>query len=907
MLPLQLQLLLLLHFKFLFINHTHHLSLWLFVAHHFPNTFHSWLRNISKTMFTRDALQQAATAAMEPGDSARKTEGLALIAQIESEAQLWLVPSLEILQNPSSPTEAQFVAFQVVDRTLASSPTSEQLNIIRETIWSRSMNLNVVFITNKLADCLTTLFITMYPASWSTFFENLLQLINDRPESMELVASLLLAIHRKIGDQLFERTPAEHAKANDLKDAIRVHDMNNITQIFSVLLQSSPKIIIKALDAFSGFSQWADIQLMLPLFPLLKQNLEKSIPDDDLGLSATAERAICALLAKKMDPEAKLELLKTTGVLDSSFMAYPLIAHSVLLESSKGMVRSNVQKQLVLVSDAALNPVLNFLKSTTDEETELSIQLIPGLTEYIKGTSNLDTVAQVLKALIMTSKRSDFRADDTFDELRQQLVSLQLLIAQNTNFGELFYSVASLAIGELLAANDPFALELAVHELSVMGLLCPTHGSEFSALVLKVTDTPVCDHPILAVPFVDLCARHAVLLESNGNIISILNCVSQALKISDSEVQVRAFRSLHRLVKSALNKNSIDSSMGEQLLTLLEPLFGMDTDPQLYELCGFLIGVSNSGESELQKLLNALCSTPDLPHLSVLVSLIKGVVECNKLPDPLKAQLLIAAQYVIVVLEQHPELRDPCRQIFSHILACLGSNALYAETTAFVELIVRATDIESLSGLLSFVTQLMHAFRGDSQILTLLSNLAPALFSKVFEILGTLDTLAKEQQGSTDTELERRNAVSCFVQFIPHVVGNGFGLILNPELLSHVLSALASVVSTDPNRQNQRLAVVSLTRLVSLDQISQSDEAMQNLTGLCYAVPSNLGAVGDMKPVVLELAALQHALIQRGGPGYIAWLTPFLEGSGIALNCELPLKEFKQMFIQQQERLNING
>lgn len=347
-------------------------------------------------MDAADQLDQAVMLALGGSDADIKARALEFVTQVQAEANSWLAPCLEIVLSANRPDQTQFFALQIIERTISSSQDLQSLNNIRSKLWLLATSNSAAprHFRNKLANVLGTLFTRLYPEEWPSFFTDLLQLVAQYPEnSGELYVNVLLSVHEKIGDQLFAREAEEMQRANWLKDMVRERDAVRLAQSWGQLLgggAANDAVIDGILRVMSGWVVWTDVALISPTVPLIEKQMANPATKNSAVL------CLAEIIAKKMAPDLKLELLRGTNVIaalkscsrDSPEFVELLakLVNGVLFEAAHALNElpladaSSVTQGLDLVIADLFPLVLEFLGNEFDDT---SLQLVPGITEFL--------------------------------------------------------------------------------------------------------------------------------------------------------------------------------------------------------------------------------------------------------------------------------------------------------------------------------------------------------------------------------------------------------------------------------------------------------------------------------------------------------------------------------------------
>lgn len=422
-----------------------------------------------------EQLDKAVSVALQPADAGLKEQALQFISQVQNDAASWVVPALEIVGSNQFSDPTQFCALDIVERCINTTPDDNQINLIRSKIWERVGAISVdnpKHIVNKLALVVKTLFVRLYPTHWPSFFVDFQQLVENGSQFADLYISVLLAIHQEIGDQLFARSPEEAQRASALKDAVRDNDATRVAESWVHLLQnqgSSPQLLNGVMNVVSGWVVWTDMGLVLPSVPLIQQRVQQA------EVREAAVNALSEILSKKMSPDLKMQLIETINIgstlssLQSSQSSstpefdetVARLVNSVLFEASHALTElpsqtvSPLSVRLEAIIDDVFPLVYVYL---TNEYDDTSVQLIPGVTEYLTflrrestrsdrkislggvlSAERLDKLRKLLHAVIVKCQfdpddydisTDEDEAEPEFEEFRAKLRILQETISK---------------------------------------------------------------------------------------------------------------------------------------------------------------------------------------------------------------------------------------------------------------------------------------------------------------------------------------------------------------------------------------------------------------------------------------------------------------------------------------------
>lgn len=174
------------------------------------------------------------------------------------------------------------------------------------------------FIKNKLAQVLVTLIYLEYPLVWSSVFVDLLPHLNKGRVVIDMFCRVLNSLDDEVISLDYPRSPEDMAVAGRVKDAMRQQCVEQIVrawyEIVSMYRNSDFEVCTSVLECMPKYISWIDINLIandafIPLF------FELVLGD---GLSeqfrGAAVGCVLAVVSKRMDPQSKLNLLKSLHI-----------------------------------------------------------------------------------------------------------------------------------------------------------------------------------------------------------------------------------------------------------------------------------------------------------------------------------------------------------------------------------------------------------------------------------------------------------------------------------------------------------------------------------------------------------------------------------------------------------------
>jgi exportin-T len=184
-----------------------------------------------------------------------------------------------------------------------------------------------VFLKNKLAIIFVHIFIHEFPDDWPTFFGDISSFSSDDDtaiDTLEFFLRVLHIMHEDVVDRQFSRDQKELVRNSNIKDAMRVHSMPFVAEVWHHVLatyaDSNLNLVNICLNVISQYIDWIDIDLIVndkfcPLFFRFLQSPSQ--------LQANACQCITAIVEKGMETSLKIQLLKSMSLVDVLVMLVP--------------------------------------------------------------------------------------------------------------------------------------------------------------------------------------------------------------------------------------------------------------------------------------------------------------------------------------------------------------------------------------------------------------------------------------------------------------------------------------------------------------------------------------------------------------------------------------------------------
>ena len=509
-----------------------------------------YLDRLSLTVQVGNAIEIAWNPQSEP---ALKAQAFDFLTQLRSEPQSWTVCLPLALRQPPAPEVVRHFCLDIVNGAVQSGRISQQeLLSVKERLLGYlgenysaggQVSQDQSNIRNKFSEVLTSLFVTLYPSEWTTFFDDLLDLTaakSSGPATQDsslgtlFYLRVVVSIHDEIADVMLSRSPEEQQRDNALKDLIRERDVQKIAASWQTFLScfagKDSAVVEQCLSAIGRWATWIDLSLIINdaflnlLFGLVSDGLsggdqaKSKLRDEALG-------TIMEILGKKMKASDKLDLIE---VLKVDEMISRLAASSSLQEkrfsSEYDTDFAEVVARLVNLTMLDVVNILDrapeadpikqranghlkilspyMLRFFSDEYDEICSSIIPCLTDLLtffrkKGKSHPDYLSMlpsILEAIVAKMKydetsewgsEQDQTDEAEFQDLRKRLQVLQQAVAavDETLFTNTMSALVVQCFDTFQRAGSQMNwrdIDLALHEMFLFGQLAVKNGNIYS-------------------------------------------------------------------------------------------------------------------------------------------------------------------------------------------------------------------------------------------------------------------------------------------------------------------------------------------------------------------------------------------------------------------------------------------
>ncbi|KAI0223655.1 pre-tRNA nuclear export protein [Massospora cicadina] len=604
---------------------------------------------------------------------------------------------------------ARLFALQTIDHVL--NNRFNQLISLEQTVWLRDALWNFVtevylvegeafyYNRTKLATTLAILFRRLYLQHWDSFFDDLLGLLKWKATELatELFLRVLQAIDEEVVNATLYRGKDEANLNTDLKDKMRVRDLNNLVPIWNQIIMahqtSQPEFAVMGLGIMGAFADWIDINLVVTesfitlLFKLLRSPKEAV---SSLELRNAACDCLNMIISKGMKPYEKMQLLQLFGVVEL-LSGLPLddsdfIEHVAKLTNKVGLeyflIWKEADQDLELQANAykfleQLMPlVLKFLSNEREETTVALFPIVNELLNLLKQQTKRGQIltesqniflGKLLTVLIAKFKYPDdfeWEEQDEEDEeshfgsTRKSLKAFFDAIGHLNRplFDNLVHSVVT-ATFTAPTASHWTTLELALRILYQVSanhsklLVFVTESGEpnyLSDMMRKMVESDVlkCTHPSLAPAFFENAVRYYQFFELQPNLVpTVLACFLDKRGIYHDVPVVRyriwyLFLRYVKLLKGLAGRYAEDIIPGLQPALVIRPELPKGFDPQVPLSHTEISTNAVSGQLHLFEAVGALVASADAMPKERKVDIIQSVLA------PLVAKLQTGAAQV---------------------------------------------------------------------------------------------------------------------------------------------------------------------------------------------------------------------------------------------------------------------
>ncbi|XP_065673145.1 exportin-T isoform X2 [Hydra vulgaris] len=589
--------------------------------------------------------------------------------EFKKQDQGWQLCANVLESNIYRDERVQFFCLQVLEAHIKSryaqiedSMKENLKSCLRKWYFQCCITQQKNFILNKTSHLLCLVFIQEYPNKWTSFFTELLELLEKGPLAVDLYLRVLLAVDEEVVARHIPHTPQELERNTTIKDYMRDHCINDLVeswyQILQLYEQADTNIVCLCLKVMGAFVSWININLIAN--DRFISHLLGYLSNEKLRGSTCS--CLLEIINKGMEPAPKTQLVKSlakvlenTGVLSANIedetdftvklsslingMGVQLI--SSFNKLSKIESESGLKIEILDAIDTNVLPMLRFLGDDDDDVSEAVFEFCHGylnLLKQLNGTSICankhikDIILVVIKKLKF-DEDFDFEneGDDEVDflEYRKQMKVLFNYLAKLD--GKLFIS----SIYEITNCTFknwrqlPFKdVEVAVYILYCLGEAFPAQELFTDALYFSLFQNMMCllidsninehKHSAIKLQFFETVTRYERFFYAQTQYIPTVLIAfldEHGLKNLDCAVSSRASFLLMRFIKSL--KNQMQPYV-EDVFRRVQEILGVKNEKNvgisendkyyLYEVAAILVTCSNASQEKQLIMMESLTS-----------------------------------------------------------------------------------------------------------------------------------------------------------------------------------------------------------------------------------------------------------------------------------------------------------
>ncbi|KAI8325618.1 Xpo1-domain-containing protein [Martensiomyces pterosporus] len=291
-----------------------------------------------------EQIEEAVRCALNPSsDQAVVAQAMQYCEHVKASPDGWQLCLQLFTRIPESTPEARMFALQVIEAMLIGAgvgvdqedtATAAKLDAVRKSLLQfvstqyagPKYQSEVAFIKNKLAHSITLLALATYPAQWPTFVKDMISLSgipeagtsvsSINPSLLDFLLKVLSSLDEEMVNPTVPRGKAELARNTEIKDAMRIEDVNRMAHVwYNILVHMSgthPELARSTLRLMGVYVSWIDINLIVnqPFMAVLFDLLKSPTLHND------ACRCLAEIIGKGMRPMEKLYLLQFLSIID---------------------------------------------------------------------------------------------------------------------------------------------------------------------------------------------------------------------------------------------------------------------------------------------------------------------------------------------------------------------------------------------------------------------------------------------------------------------------------------------------------------------------------------------------------------------------------------------------------------
>ncbi|XP_021716530.1 exportin-T-like [Chenopodium quinoa] len=655
------------------------------------------------------------------------------------------------------------------------------------------------FIKNKLAQVLVNLIYYEYPLIWPTVFEDFINRLPKGTVVIDMFCRLLIALDDELISLDYPRNADEVAVAGRVKDKMREQCVPQIVRVWYQIIMtyknSDSELCASVLDSMRRYISWIDIglianQMFIPL--LFELILVDGFPEQ---LRSAAAGCVLAVVMKRMDSQAKLNLLKSlqinrvfglineeTDVELLSSIATLLTGYAAeVLECAKRLNSEEGKRVSSELLEEVLPSVFYVMRRSEVDATFNTVQFLSGYVATMKNLSPLTEkqmvhVSQILEVIraqicydpiyrhhLDVLDKIGMEEEDRMLEYRKDL--LVLLRSVGRVAPEVTYSFIQNSLGKAVDPTSERNVEEVEAALSLLYALGESlsdeavkPGSGLLGVVLTLLSTrfPCHSNRLVALTYLETITRYMKYVqEKEKSIPEALEAFLDERGIRHPNIIVsrRASYLFMRIVKL------LKSKLAPFIETILQKLHDVvvrftsisfldkvmieaEDGSHIFEAIGILIGMDSVPHEKQTHYLNSL--------LTPLCQQVKTLIEN---PEDSATNILIIQQIVVainalskgfnerLVIASRPDIGYMFKQTLDILLQILvvypKVESLRSKVTSFIHRMVETLGVSVFPYLPKALEQLLAEIEPKelAGVIVLLNQLICKFNTKVLDIV----------------------------------------------------------------------------------------------------------------------------------------------------------------------------
>ncbi|KAK0709018.1 armadillo-type protein [Lasiosphaeria miniovina] len=492
------------------------------------------------------AIESAIEIGWNPNaDQALQRQAFEFLNQLRTDSQAWQVCTSLFTRTPRRSEVVRLVSLEIINNAVNALALDHAgllflknslIEYIRQTYGGNPQEqVDPAHLQNKLTQTLTNLFVALYKDGWETFIDDFLALAALSPDSQDnnpgvvMYLRIIGSIHDEIADLSLSRQANEPKRNSDLKDLVRVRDMQKIAKSWRDVLAKygnrDDNVVEMTLKVIGKWVSWTEISLVINqemlnlLLPLIGRTSPTGSEDK---VRDTAVDTLTEIVAKKMKASDKTDMivfLNLREIISQLLASPPLndfkgtprydtdlaeavakLLNTIMADVVRVLEDNKVENDTRGKAEQLLRDFLpSLLRLFTDEFDEICSTVIPSLTDLLTFLRKVGTLPPAYAGMlppILNAIVSKMRYDETsswgnedeqtdeaeFQELRKRLQILQKSVAAVDQ--DLYIEFLSNLVGNMFSTlgqqgshMDWRDIDLALHEIYLFGeLALPNAG-----------------------------------------------------------------------------------------------------------------------------------------------------------------------------------------------------------------------------------------------------------------------------------------------------------------------------------------------------------------------------------------------------------------------------------------------